>query len=88
MQLNSDPICSSAGCDQYKHETKDRGYDINYPVPNFGMDRDIHGGLENVKVAEKIVGHKLSDMTTDEFKKKYENKAKKTDYNFAPELDG
>jgi len=41
IHLDSDPICSSAGCDQYKHEGKDRGYDINYPVPSFGMDRDI-----------------------------------------------
>jgi hypothetical protein len=39
LQLNSDPICSSGGCDQYKHgHDKRRGYDINYPVPNFGMD--------------------------------------------------
>lgn len=52
----SDPICSSAGCSQYKHKGKDRGYDIDYAVPNFGMDRDIKGSLENLPVAEKIVG--------------------------------
>ena len=23
----------------------------SYPVPNFGMDRDIQGNLENIKVA-------------------------------------
>lgn len=38
----SDPICSSSGCDQYKHpDSKDEDWDKNYPVPNFGMDRDI-----------------------------------------------
>jgi hypothetical protein len=57
VELNSDPICSSSGCDQYKHpDSKDETWDMNYPVPNFGMDRDISGGLENMKVAEKIVG--------------------------------
>jgi hypothetical protein len=89
VQLDSDPICSSGGCDQYKHgHEKRRGYDINYPVPNFGMDREIKDSLSNVPVAEKIVGDHLSDMTTDEFKEKYSNPAKKVDYNFAPELDG
>jgi tRNA A22 N-methylase len=89
VQLDSDPICSSGGCDQYKHgHEARRGYDINYPVPNFGMDRDIKDSLSNVPVAEKIVGDKLSDMTSPEFKEKWENPAKKVDYNFAPELDG
>jgi hypothetical protein len=39
---SSDPICSSAGCTQYKHKKKERGYKINYPVPNFGADKDIN----------------------------------------------
>jgi len=30
----------------------------SYPVPNFGMDRDISGNIENIKVAEGIVGKK------------------------------
>jgi hypothetical protein len=37
----SDPICSSAGCTQYKHEDKKLPYPINYPVPSWGQDRDI-----------------------------------------------
>lgn len=36
IQTQSDPICSSSGCYQYKHKKKDRGYDIDYPVPNLG----------------------------------------------------
>lgn len=52
----SDPICSSAGCSQYKHKTTPRGYPIDYKVPNFGMDKDIAGSLANMPIAEKIVG--------------------------------
>jgi len=36
VDVNSDPICNSAGCTQYKHPKKDRGYDIDYPVVNLG----------------------------------------------------
>ena len=32
LSEKSDPICSSAGCGQYKHPKKDRGYDIDYAV--------------------------------------------------------
>lgn len=41
VQLESDPICSSAGCDQYKHPKAKDSWDKDYPVPHFGMDRDI-----------------------------------------------
>ena len=58
MDLSSDPICSSAGCTQYKHKTKDLGYDINYFVPNFGKDHLIRHTDESLDLAEKIVGHK------------------------------
>ena len=51
------------------------------------MDRDIKGSLENMPVAEKIVGHQWTSMGTEEHKKKMENPAKKVDYNFAPKLD-
>ena len=89
LDAQSDPICGTGGCNQYSHgHDARRGYDINYPVPNFGMDQDIKDSLANVPVAQRIVGDKLSDMTTPEFKEKYSNPAKKVDYNFAPELDG
>ena len=85
VQTNSDPICSSSGCDQYKHpDPKEEKWDMNYPVPHFGMDRDIQGGLINLKAAEGIVGHQWKGIDID----KYANPAKKTDYNFAPALDG
>ena len=82
---NSDPICSSAGCTQYKHpDSKEAKYDMDYFVPHFGMDRDVQGSLENLKVAEGVVGHHWAGIDKD----KYSNPAKKVDYNFAPKLDG
>jgi hypothetical protein len=88
LDATSDPICGTGGCNQYGHgHDKRRGYDINYPVPNFGMDRDIKDSLANMPVAEKIVGDRLSDMTSDEFKDKWHNPARDVDYNFAPDLD-
>merc|ERR1711981_1261218 len=84
---NSDPICSSAGCSQYKHKKKARGYDINYPVPNFGVDTDILANHHSLDLAEKQLSHKLI-MGTEASKAKWHNVAKDTDYNFAPKLDG
>ena len=84
VQVNSDPICSSSGCDQYKHpDSKEEDWDKNYPVPHYGMDRDIQGGLQNLIAAEKIVKHHWAGIDKD----KYKNPAKKVDYNFAPALD-
>jgi len=87
LDVESDPICSSAGCDQYKHKKAKLGYDINYPVPNFGEDRDMKWTLENEKLASSMVGHHW-DFGTEESKAKWHNKAKDTDYDFAPKLDG
>lgn len=85
IQLESDPICSSAGCTQYKHpDSKTAGHPMDYGVPGFGMDRDIMGSFENLKVAEGIVNHHWVGIDKD----KYANPAKKTMYNFAPKLDG
>ena len=87
VKLDSDPICSSAGCDQYKHKKKDRGYKINYPVPSFGVDTDILANLASLELAEGMKQHKL-EMGTEASKAKWHNVAKDTDYNFAPKLDG
>ena len=87
VQANSDPICSSAGCDQYKHKKKERGYKINYPVPNFGVDSDINESHASLELAEGMKSHKLN-MGTEESKAKWHNVAKDVDYNFAPKLDG
>merc|ERR1719450_1935319 len=57
LKLDSDPICSSAGCTQYKHKKKDRGYDIDYPVPNFGRDHDINENYGSLDWAENSLSH-------------------------------
>jgi len=86
LDAESDPICSSAGCTQYKHKKTPRGYDINYPVPDFGKDPDMESVANAIGIAEKVHSHKLI-MGTPESKAKWHNVAKDTDYNFAPELD-
>ena len=57
---------------------------MDYDVASFGMDRDVMGSLENLKVAEGVVNHQWKGIDKD----KYSNPAKKVDYNFAPRLDG
>ena len=52
-EINSDPICSSAGCTQYDHPSKDLGYKINYAVPNFGADQDMINTKVSAGIAEK-----------------------------------
>jgi hypothetical protein len=48
------------------------------------MDRDIMGSLDNLKIAEGVVGHQWKGID----KAKYSNPAKKVMYNYAPKLDG
>lgn len=84
--MKSDPICSSAGCDQYKHPEPPAGPPMNYPVPNFGQDVDIMSTLNNEKIASKMVGHDWKFKTPESWER-YRNPAKDTMYNFAPKLD-
>merc|ERR1719162_2884418 len=56
----SDPICSSAGCTQYKHKKKPLGYKINYGVPNFGVDTDMIDNHASLAIAEAMKSHKLA----------------------------
>ena len=49
--------------------------DRDYKVPNFGMDRDISDGIENMSVAEGIVKHKWTWNG-----KKYKNPARHNDH--------
>jgi len=85
IKIQSDPICSSAGCGQYKHpDSKEATWPMDYGVPSFGMDRDIQGSIEDLNVAEGIVKHHWVGIDKD----KYANPAKKVMYNFAPKLDG
>lgn len=86
MESESDPICSSAGCSQYKHKKTPLGYPINYSVPNHGPDPDMVATKKSIEIGEASHSHKLV-MGTPESKAKWHNVAKDTDYNFNPALD-
>ena len=50
--MESDPICSSAGCTQYKQPEGPPQHPMDYFVPNFGMDKhDVLWTAEDEKVA-------------------------------------
>jgi len=55
--VQSDPICSSAGCTQYEHP-KLETHPMDYPVPNFGVDHDVLANHNSLEIAEKQLGHK------------------------------
>jgi hypothetical protein len=57
--VESDPICSSAGCTQYKLPDDGAHWPMDYPVPNFGVDHDIKASHEDLKIAEAQLGHQL-----------------------------
>ena len=86
VQLQSDPICSSAGCTQYKQPEGPPQHPMDYFVPNFGMDKkDVLWTQENEKVASALVGHAWSFKTPESWEK-WRNRAKDVDYNFDMEL--
>ena len=86
LMLQSDPICSSAGCTQYKLPLgKKQDWPRDYPVPNLGKDHDIIGTFGSLADAEKIRNHKWNfelNCTKDEPC----NPAARTLYNFKPAL--
>ena len=59
---------------------------INYPVQDLGYEHDIVASTNSLNIAEQQRGHRWA-FKTKESKAAYENPAKKTLYNFAPELD-
>ena len=63
IQLESDPICSSSGCEKSKIGAK-KMHPMNYFVPNFGADRTISGVAdthESLDWGEKALDHKWFD---------------------------
>merc|ERR1719503_165243 len=64
-RLMSDPICSSAGCDQYRHKKKDFPYKINYSVPSFGKDQDLIRQDGSVDLAQGILKHEWTPSRAD-----------------------
>lgn len=71
VQLESDPICSSAGCTQYEHP-KLETHPMDYFVPNFGPDQIAVKESDNsLAIAEKQLGHKLVIPKAPEHDKDY-----------------
>jgi hypothetical protein len=87
IMIESDPICSTAGCTQYAHPApKDSVIEpppaaVDYFVPSFGKDPDMAGTMNSIKIAEDMNKHKLI-MGTPESKAKWHNVAKDTLYDF------
>jgi hypothetical protein len=92
IMIESDPICSTAGCTQYAHPppkdstTEPPPAAVDYPVPNFGKDPDMVSTMNSIKIAEEMNTHKLV-MGTPESKAKWHNVAKDTLYDYHPSLD-
>ena len=84
--MQSDPICSSAGCTAYKQPEGPPQHPMDYFVPNFGMDHDVLATEANEKVASALVGHAWAFKTPESWEK-WRNRAKDVDYNFDPALD-
>jgi hypothetical protein len=58
LEERSDPICSSAGCDQYKHPEAPEEPPRDYFVPNFGPLDDMVDTLNNEAAASAALKHK------------------------------
>lgn len=71
MNMESDPICSSAGCTQYEHP-KLETHPMDYFVPNFGTDQEtVKDNQSSLAVAEKQLNHKLVIPKKEEHDKDY-----------------
>jgi len=67
VQLRSDPITDSTGeVTQYTHPESDaKKWKMNYPVPNFGVDREILDQQDNLDKTEKELGHVFTPTESD-----------------------
>jgi len=83
--LQSDPICDSSGCNQYKfpEQAKKDEHPMDYPVPNFGRDGDVIGTYNSLDVAENMRRHRWN-LSAEDLKKKDDDPVK---YNGDPNLD-
>ena len=89
MRLESDPICSSAGCVQYNHpRPKGETRGPLYKISPDGPDPEMEATQKSIAIAENLYRHKWDFGTArSRALKKYHNVAKDTLYNFAPKLD-
>jgi hypothetical protein len=88
VQLESDPVCHSAGCTQYTWmdalRKKKEGPPVFYDTDQ-KLDSDVIGTWDNLDVAEKIKNHEWKFNH-----EVYDNRDKlnePTEYNLKPDLD-
>lgn len=89
LQLQDDPCYSSLGnCVSTLPPTPDRGFPIDYKVPNLGPDPDMVATMNNERLASKMLDHAWEFGTKNSFEK-WRNFALDTgkDYDYNPELD-
>ena len=68
VHLESDPICNSSGCTQYLHP-KSKDYPMDYPVPNFGVDKDVLDTQAHEAAASEATGHTWTPVFDEETEK-------------------
>ncbi len=87
QMLRDDPICSSAGCTQYKFPKSKAAEEVDYSsLPHFGADPEVEDTFNSLNVAQRNLKHTwvFGDKQT---AKKYHNVAKDVLYDDAPDLD-
>jgi len=57
LTMKDDPICSSAGCTQYKHPNNEEDIKRDYFVPDFGKDHLLKQSDSSIAYAESKLGH-------------------------------
>merc|ERR1712195_69102 len=90
VQTQDDPCYSSLGvdgCTQTLPPKGDLGYPTDYHVPNFGLDPDMIGTMENERIASAMVGHAWEFNTKRSFEKWRNHALDVQGYNFDPQLD-
>lgn len=80
QQLQSDPICSSAGCN-YKEKKAAATHPMDYFVPDFGMDHEIQNVDQSLHASQVINNH------TWDYVKDTSKPTPPTEYNTEPTLD-
>lgn len=60
LQTRNDPIGSSIGITQYPLPKDKLGYDIDYFVPNFGVDPEVSNVASSIAETEKLMGQKFN----------------------------
>ena len=60
LQTRNDPIGSSVGITQYPLPISKLGYDIDYVVPNFGVDPEVSNVASSIAETEKFMGQKFN----------------------------